>query len=162
MKKVNTDNLLRLAASSIICQLAGFIGSFFTRSSVSTWYVTLNKPTFNPPNGVFGPVWITLFVLMASSMFLVWQRATRGIDTSGALTAFGLQLFLNILWSALFFGLRSPLAGLVDIIILWAAILITIVLFLRISKAAGILLIPYILWVSFAAILNSAILALNR
>ena len=150
-------NIIKLIISLVICQLAGVIGSFFNINSIPTWYATLNKPSFNPPNWVFGPVWTTLFLLMGISLYLVW---TKGF-TKQALIFFSIQLFLNILWSALFFGLRSPLSALIEIIILWAFILLTIISFYKISKIAGILLIPYILWVSFAAVLNFSIYLLN-
>lgn len=161
MEKFKTRNILKLAVSIVICQLAGFIGSLFTRSSVSTWYTTLNKASFNPPNWAFSPVWITLFVLMAISLFFVWRKAPQDPRTKSAISVFGLQLILNTLWSALFFGLKSPLAGLIDIILLWAAILLTIRRFYQISRVAGALLIPYILWVSFAVVLNASIFLLN-
>lgn len=151
----------KLAASIVICQLAGVIGSFFTSSSVSIWYAELNKPGFNPPNWVFSPVWITLFLLMGIALYIVWNKGIKSKQSKTAVTIFGVQLGLNILWSVLFFGLRSPLSAFIEIIILWAAILFTIIYFYRVSKPAGYLLIPYILWVSFAAVLNFFIYYLN-
>jgi len=153
--------ILRLIISILVCQLAGLIGSIFTRASVSTWYVTLNKPSFTPPGWVFGPVWITLYVVMGISAFLVWSKGFNNREVKTALIIFGTQLILNALWSMAFFGLRSPLAGLIVIIILWIAILFTILNFIGISRVAGFLLIPYILWVSFAAILNVSLWRLN-
>jgi len=152
----------KLILSIIICQLAGFVGSIFTRASVSTWYVTLNKPSFTPPGWVFGPVWITLYALMGISAFLVWNKGFNDRQIKAALIIFGIQLILNALWSAAFFGLKSPLAGLIVIVILWLAILLTIFRFLNISAAAGLLLLPYIVWVSFAAVLNLSIFLLNK
>jgi translocator protein len=154
-------NYWKLIVAIIVCQLAGFIGSFFTISSVSTWYLTLNKPFFNPPSWLFGPVWITLYLLMGISLYLVWNRGINGKTSRIAITFFSIQLILNSLWSILFFGLKSPLYAFMEIIFLWAAILLTIIYFNRISKPASYLLIPYILWVSFAAVLNLSIFILN-
>jgi tryptophan-rich sensory protein len=148
----------RLISSIIICQLAGIIGSIFTVSSVSSWYATLNKPFFNPPSWVFGPVWTLLYLLMGISLYLIWNNKKR---TKKALLIFGIQLILNSLWSILFFGLQSPLLAFIEIIFLWSAILLSIIYFYRISKVAAYLLVPYILWVSFAAILNLSIFILN-
>jgi tryptophan-rich sensory protein len=139
----------------------GVIGSIFTAPAVPTWYAALRKPAFTPPNWLFGPVWVSLFLLMGLSAFLVWRR---GLDQHGvklALSLFVFQLLLNLLWSAMFFGLKSPLAGLVDIFFLWVAILLTIFAFCKLSTTAGMLLLPYIVWVSFAAILNFSIWRLN-
>ena len=148
-------NLSKLLISIIICQLAGIIGSVFTSNSIRTWYQIINKPSFTPPNWLFGPVWILLYLLMAVSAFLVWQKNKK------ALGIFILQLIFNTFWSIAFFGLKSPLFGLIIIVILWILILLTIMKFFKISKLAGWLLVPYILWVSFAAILNLFILILN-
>lgn len=155
------SDLLRLAVSIAICQLAGFVGSVFTRISVGTWYAALKKPSFTPPNWVFSPAWITLFVLMGIAAFLVWNKGLSDHKVKIALSIFAVQLILNVLWSAMFFGLRSPLAGLIEIAVLWIAILLTILYFFRVSNTAGMLLIPYILWVSFAAVLNFSIWRLN-
>lgn len=149
-------NLIKLIISIVICQLAGIIGSFFTIKSVSNWYLTLNKPFFSPPNWLFGPVWIFLYFLMGVALFLVWKKRNKK-----ALTFFGVQLFLNAFWSIAFFGLKSPLFGLIIIIILWILILLTIIKFFKVSKPAAWLLIPYILWVSFATVLNFSLLILN-
>jgi benzodiazapine receptor len=155
-------DVLKLLASVIICQAAGIVGSFFTRTSVSSWYVSIKKPFFNPPDAVFGPVWIVLYLLMGFSLFLVWRK---GLDTGQNKYAFYVFLFhllINSLWSFAFFGCRSPLAGFIVIIILWLAILYVITNFLKISRTASMLLIPYMLWVSFAVVLNGAIFLLNR
>jgi len=154
-------DILKLLASIIVCQLAGFIGSLFTTPAISTWYVTLDKLPFTPPNWVFAPAWVTLYTLMAISLFLVWRKGLNSSKVKLAMSVFAIQLVLNALWSAMFFGLRSPMAGLVTINILWIAILVTIVLFLKVSRIAGFLLIPYILWVSFATILNFSIVLLS-
>ncbi len=154
-------NYWKLVASIIICQLAGIIGSFFTVSSVSTWYLTLNKPFFNPPSWLFGPVWITLYFLMGISLYIVWNKGIGSKEAKIAISIFGVQLILNTLWSIIFFGINSPLFAFIEIILLWIAIVMTIVYFYRISKTASYLLVPYLLWVSFAAILNFAIYYLN-
>lgn len=155
------SDLVRLALSIAICQIAGFVGSIFTRTSVGTWYANLEKPSFTPPNWVFSPVWITLFVLMGIAAFLVWNKGLSDQRVKIALSIFAVQLILNVLWSVMFFGLRSPLAGLIEMAVLWVAILLTVLYFFRVSNTAGILLIPYILWVSFAAVLNASIWKLN-
>jgi benzodiazapine receptor len=153
--------IIKLVLSIIVCQLAGVVGSVFTTPAIPNWYAALKKPPFTPPNWLFSPVWITLFAVMGLSAFLVWRK---GWDEEGVKTALGIfviQLILNALWSVMFFGLRSPLTGLVEIVFLWIAILVTVLYFQRISTTAGILLVPYILWVSFAAVLNFSIWRLN-
>lgn len=154
-------NGLKLILSIIICQAAGILGSFFTAPAIGEWYADLKKPSFNPPNWIFAPVWTILYALMGVTLFLVWRK---GLTTKGAQTAiflFAVQLVLNILWSFLFFGLKSPLYGFLEIIVLWVAILLTIISFLKISQPAGVLLIPYLAWVTFAALLNFSLLRLN-
>jgi tryptophan-rich sensory protein len=155
------ENIIKLAASIIICLMAGFIGSVFTVDSIQTWYMGIEKPFFNPPNWVFGPVWTTLFILMGISLYLVWSRGIKTNDAKIALTLFSAQLVLNVLWSIIFFSLKSPFYAFIEIVILWTAILFTIIWFRKISKTAGYLLVPYILWVSFAAVLNLSIFLLN-
>ena len=141
---------------------ASAIGSFATVRAIPTWYKGLAKPSFNPPAWLFGPAWTVLYLVMAVAVWLVWKQGIGATGVKLALAVFLVQLILNALWSILFFGLRSPLAGLVDIVVLWLAILATIVLFFRVSVPAGVLLLPYIGWVTFAAVLNAAILRLNR
>lgn len=138
--------------------MAGVIGSILTGPSVPVWYTGLQKPAFAPPNWLFAPVWITLFTLMGISLYLVWEKKE---NIKVPLILFGIQLILNIVWSLLFFGLQSPFYALIEIIILWIAILLTIVSFYKVSKRAGILLLPYISWVSLATILNYYIWLLN-
>ncbi|KPK62816.1 TspO protein [candidate division WOR_3 bacterium SM23_42] len=161
-RKFRIPDIWRFIISIAICQLAGIIGSVFTAPAVPTWYAALKKPAFSPPNWLFGPVWITLYVLMGISLFLVWRKSVDIPAVKTGLTVFGVQLILNILWSAAFFGLKSPVAGLLFIIALWIAILVTILRFTRVSEFAAILLVPYIVWVSFAAILNLSLFLLNR
>ena len=151
-------NYLKLIVSIIICQLAGIIGSIFTADSVSTWYLTLNKPFFNPPNWIFGPVWITLYLLIGISLYLIWNN--KNFNKTG-IYFFSAQLVLNTLWSILFFGLKNPLLAFIEIIILWIFILLTMIYFYRTSKTATYLLLPYILLVTFAAILNISLFILN-
>ena len=158
---MKSRDILKLVVSIVVCQGAGFIGSVFTTDAIPTWYAALEKPVFTPPNWLFFPAWVTLYFLMAVAAFLVWRR---GLDSPGVRTAlivFLVQLVLNALWSVVFFGLESPVWGVVVILILWVAILATILLFSRISRAAALLLIPYILWVSFATALNISIWLLN-
>jgi benzodiazapine receptor len=155
-------DLSRLAICVGAVLLASAVGSFATVRAIPTWYEGLAKPSFNPPAWLFGPAWTLLYLLMAVAAWLVWKQGIGADGVKLALAVFLVQLILNALWSILFFGLRSPLAGLADIIVLWLAILATIVLFFRVSVPAGVLLLPYIAWVSFAAVLNAAILRLNR
>jgi len=146
--------------SIVLCQLAGVAGSLFTTPAIPTWYKTLKKPFFTPPDWIFGPVWISLFLLMGASLFMIWRRQDHP-QFKITLTFFLIQLIFNILWSAAFFGLRSPLLGLIDIGLLWVAILLTVRYSLKISKVAGLLLLPYMFWVSFAVFLNFALWILN-
>ena len=161
MEKIKPYEIVKILISIIICQLAGYIGSLFTTPAIPTWYAALNKPSFTPPNAVFAPVWTTLFLLMGVALFLVWRKGLYRKNVRIALIIFSIQLILNVLWSIMFFGLKSPLAGFIEIIIIWIAIFFTILYFYKISKVSAILLIPYILWVSFAMVLNYSIWRLN-
>jgi tryptophan-rich sensory protein len=154
-------NYFKLISSIIVCQLAGIIGSFFTISSVNSWYTTLNQPFFNPPSWIFGPVWTILYLLMGISLYIVWNKGINTKVKKIATYIFGFQLALNSLWSILFFGLQSPLFAFIEIIFLWIAILFSIIYFYKISRTAAYLLIPYIIWVSFAALLNISYVILN-
>jgi tryptophan-rich sensory protein len=133
----------------------------FTTPAITTWYATLVKPNFVPPNWVFGAVWTLLYLLMGIALYLVWEKGFEKKEVREAIAVFGIQLFLNLLWSVLFFGLQSPLYGLIEIVILWVVILANIILFYRISRPAGLLLVPYLFWTSFAAVLNYSIWILN-
>ena len=155
-------NWAKLLASVAACQLAGAVGAIFTRSAIPSWYAALKKPWFTPPGWLFGPAWITLYLLMAVAAFLVWRKGLAHPGARAALAVFVLQLLLNALWSPVFFGLRSPLAGAAGIILLWLAICLSLVLFWKISQAAALLLIPYLLWVTYASALNISIYFLNR
>jgi tryptophan-rich sensory protein len=158
---VNLKSFSRLAFAILLCEFAGIVGSFFTMPAIPAWYASLNKPFFSPPNWLFGPVWTTLFALMGISLFLVWQKGLQNKAVNVAVSVFGLQLILNIFWSVLFFGLQNPSLALIEIIALWAAIAFTIKKFYPISRKAAYLLVPYIAWVSIAALLNAAIWLLN-
>lgn len=152
---------LKLIIAILVSQLAGILGAFFTTPSIPTWYATLSKPEFAPPNWIFGPVWITLYTLMGIAAFLVWRKGLKRREVKSALSIFVGQLVLNTLWSLLFFGLRSPAAAFVEIVALWLTIFAMIIAFEKISRPAAWLLVPYILWVSFAGYLNYMILILN-
>ncbi|MFH1826224.1 MAG: TspO/MBR family protein [bacterium] len=152
--------IVKLLVSLVVVFFSGFIGQIFTMPSIATWYAALNKPFFNPPNWIFGPVWTILYVLMAVAAWLIWQKG-QGKEVKAALGIFVGQLILNSLWSIIFFGLHQPAWALIEILVLWLAILLTIVRFRTLSKLAAWLLVPYILWVSFASVLNLAIVILN-
>jgi tryptophan-rich sensory protein len=153
---------LRLFAAVLICEAAGIIGSLFTAPAIPGWYAGLTKPSFNPPNWIFGPVWTTLYALMGIAAWLVYDKRAKRTDVKQALYVFVAQLILNVLWSVMFFGAHQILGGFVIIVALWLLILGTILRFLKISKTAAILLVPYILWVSFATALNASLYVLNR
>ncbi len=146
-----------LAGLVLLCFAAAGMGSALTNLSVETWYAALRKPSFNPPNWMFGPVWTALYLMMAIAAWLVWRRA--GWDA--ALTLFFAQLALNVVWSGLFFGMRSPGAAFAEIVLLWFAILLTTLAFAAVSTAAAALMLPYLAWVAFAAVLNFSIWRLN-
>lgn len=156
-----TASIIGLVAAVLISQLAGIVGGLFTSASVATWYTHIKKPPFNPPSWVFAPVWTILFTLMGVAAWIVWRYGTDRRLVHTALTVFFVQLVLNTLWSIVFFGLHAPGYALLELVILWLAILATIILFSRISVAAGALLVPYLLWVSFAGVLNYYIWRLN-
>jgi len=161
MNKLKVRGIGKIIFAIVICQLAGAIGSVFTFSSIPTWYASLQKPAFSPPNWLFGPAWLTLYTLMGVSLYLVWQKGLKNKKVKHAVTVFAIQLVLNALWSIIFFGLRLPFIAFIEILLLWVAIAYTILSFYRISRNAAYLLVPYILWVSFAAILNYSIWILN-
>lgn len=153
---------IRLVVAVALCELAGIIGSLFTTPSIPGWYAGLIKPSFNPPNWVFAPVWTTLYALMGIAAWLVYEKRRAGIDVKRALSVFAAQLIVNVLWSIMFFGAHQILGAFVLIVALWILIAATIQLFWKVVKPAALLLVPYILWVSFAAALNATLYALNR
>ncbi len=154
-------NFFKLITSIVVCELAGTLGSIFTMSQITTWYATLNKPTLNPPAWIFAPVWTTLYFLMGVSAYLIWNKGLDRKDVKIALIVFGIQLALNVLWSIFFFGIHNPALAFLDIVLLWISILSTIFIFYKISPTAAYLLVPYIIWVSFASYLNYSIWVLN-
>lgn len=154
---MSKKNWYKLLVSLLLPQLAGGAGALFTMSEIPTWYVTLVKPALNPPSWVFGPVWTTLFLLMGAALFLVWKRTSE----KKPLNVFALQMVLNTLWSIVFFGLHSPVGAVAVIVFLWLVIVWTIREFFLVSRAAAWLLVPYLLWVSFASYLNISIWLLN-
>ena len=151
----------RILVAVAVCLFVGFLSSFATQSSISDWYVTLNKPSFNPPNWIFAPVWSTLYVLMGVAAGIVWSKGFYHKWVKTALYHFIFQLIFNVAWSIAFFGIRRPDYALLIIIILLILILLTIKWFRVVNKTAALLMIPYLLWVSFASILNYSIWQLN-
>jgi tryptophan-rich sensory protein len=154
-------NVKKLVLSLLVSEGAGIFGSLFTVNAINTWYVTLNKPFFSPPNWVFGPVWTLLFALMGVSLYIVWNKKIDKKVKAHAMSLFFKQLFLNFLWSIFFFTFKNPAAGLVEIVIMWYFIFETIKAFKKIDTTSAYLLYPYLAWVSFATLLNFAIFVLN-
>jgi len=158
--KLPKNKLLIFIVSLTLPFIAGAVGSAFTYSAIPTWYMMLSKPSFSPPNWIFGPVWTILYLLMGVSFYLVLV-SKKSRKKSQVISVFLGQLVLNSFWSVAFFGLRSPVFGVIIIVPLWILILTMIKRFLKVDKTAGLINIPYILWVSFASILNIAIAILN-
>jgi tryptophan-rich sensory protein len=144
-----------------VCLVVGSFSGLATTNAIEGWYATLNKPSFNPPNWIFGPAWTLLYILMGIAAGLIWKAGWERKDVRTGLSIFGVQLVLNGLWSIIFFVGESPLWALVEILILLAFIILTMVRFKPINTVAAYLLIPYILWVSFATVLNASIFFLN-
>jgi len=139
----------------------GSLSGLATVDAITGWYATLNKPSFNPPNWVFGPAWTLLYTLMGIAAGLVWSSAGDATLKRRALVAYVLQLGLNMAWSLIFFGLKEPTLALVEIAVLWVAIVWCIRMFRPVHAVAAVLLVPYLLWVTFASVLNAAIVVLN-
>ncbi len=164
-------NYKRLAISLVLPQLAGLVGSIFTVSAIPVWYAALRRPSFNPPNWIFGPTWFLLYILMGISIYLIWQKIAEnknlpaGAETlakaKGAARLFWIHLFFNAIWSIIFFGFQNTGLAFLDIIIIWIFILVLMMKFWKIEKWSTYLLIPYFLWVSFASALNYFIWYLN-
>lgn len=152
---------MKLLISVVGCELVGILSTPFTISAIKDWYFYLNKPFFAPPNWLFGPAWTTLYFLMGVAIYLIWIQDQNKKKVKVAVQFFLAQLTLNFLWSPIFFGLRAPILGLVMIIAMWGLIFMTMKQFYPLSKPAFYLLVPYILWVSFATLLNVAIVVLN-
>lgn len=158
--RVSAKDTVALIVCLAACFAAAGLGAAFTGPAVRTWYQEIRKPGFTPPDWLFGPVWTALYAMMAVAAWLVWRKAGAPARTAG-LALFGVQLALNAAWSPIFFGLRSFGGAFVDIVALWLAIAASVVAFWRTSVASGVLLLPYLAWVSFAAVLNLAIWRLN-
>jgi len=161
MSNLRVREIPKLIVSILIVFFAGAVGTVFTLKEITTWYVTLPKPAWTPPNWVFGPVWSFLYVLMGIALFLVWREGLDRRDVQIAITVFAVQLVINVVWSLVFFGTHNIAGGLIMVIILWISILINIIVFYRISKPAGLILVPYIIWVSIASYLNYSVFILN-
>lgn len=163
--ELNNSNLflqnkwVKLLVFVSICLLVATMGALLTASSVTSWYTTINKPTWTPPNWLFGPVWTTLYLMMAVAGWLVWQQGSKARRLP--ITLFSIQLFLNLIWSGLFFTLQNPILGFIDIVLLWLAIVSTMIAFWPVSRLASLLLSPYLVWVSYATALNFAIWQMN-
>jgi tryptophan-rich sensory protein len=145
----------------LIPLLVGLVSSLLTTPSIASWYLTLNKPEFTPPNWLFGPAWTVLFILMGIALFIIWTKGRNHKKFTTALGIFSLQLIFNFFWSLIFFSWHRPDLAFLEIIVLWLLIAINIYYFYKINKTAGWLLVPYLLWVSFAAVLNYAVFRLN-
>ncbi|OUD37610.1 TspO/MBR family protein [Flavobacterium sp. FPG59] len=157
------NKFLKIIIAVAACLAIGYTSGMVTRSSITTWYPTLIKPSFNPPNWIFAPVWSTLYAMMGVAAGFVWSEIKSNEEVvKKALIFFLIQLGLNALWSYLFFGLHNPMLAGLEIIVLWLMIYETYIQFAKINKIAGYLLIPYLAWVSFAAVLNGSIWWLNR
>ena len=154
-------NFIQLIASIVVCLAVGSVSGFFTASEISTWYATLQKPSFNPPDWLFAPVWTILYIVMGVAFWLVWRSETSHHNKNKAMLFFGAQLILNFFWSILFFHFHLTGIALIEIILMWFCILLTIISFHAISSVATYIMIPYLLWVTFASILNFAIWKLN-
>lgn len=156
-------DIAKLIISCLLCLSAGALSSLFTTAdSLTTWYAALTKPSFTPPGWLFGPVWTALYILMGLSFFLIWRKGLRSRPAAIALGCFITQLILNALWTPIFFYLHLILLAFIEILLLSAAIFLTILTFAKISPAAAVLLIPYLAWTVFAAILNASIYLLNK
>ncbi|MBW8242190.1 tryptophan-rich sensory protein [Muricauda oceani] len=153
--------IIYITLSVLVCLAIGFLASIATQSSVNDWYVTLDKPSFTPPNYLFAPVWTALYIMMGVAAGIVWSKGYHHIWVKTALYHFAFQLLLNALWSIVFFGLKNPLGGMIVILALLTMIILTIKWFKVISKTAALLMIPYLLWVAFASALNYKIWELN-
>lgn len=158
---ITISNNWKLGICILICQITGIVSGLLTTTQNNVWYNTIVKPSWNPPGYLFGPVWTILYVFMAISLWMVWKNDANESMKQEAMLFFAAQLFLNFWWTILFFKFHSPLWAFVDIILMIVLIFITIFRFSEISKTAAWLLVPYISWVCFAAILNYNLWKLN-
>jgi len=154
-------NYLILSVFIIGCELVGAISGLATAKAIPTWYQGLVKPSFNPPNWLFGPVWTLLYAMMGLAAWLIWSKGWQRADVRLALIIFGIQLALNFAWSFIFFANQNLGAALIEIIVMWLAIALTVVVFYKIDHRAAYLLLPYLAWVSFATLLNYSLWRLN-
>lgn len=155
------SKITKLFISLLVPFVSGAIGSVFTFQAIPTWYASLNKASFNPPNWLFGPAWTVLYILIGVSLFLVLNSKIENKNKRIALIIFFAQIILNMLWSIVFFGIKSPIAAFINIIFLWISILLNIISFYKINKTSGLILIPYLCWVTFAGLLNLFVVILN-
>ncbi|MCW1922412.1 tryptophan-rich sensory protein [Luteolibacter arcticus] len=153
---------VKIVLSIVVMEILGGVGGFVTASSIGSWYAALERPPGTPPNAVFGPVWTVLYAFMGIAFALVWHRAPAGPAKRTALTAFFIQLLLNLVWTPIFFGAHQLAAALVVIALLIVAIIVTIVRFRPLDRLAAALLVPYLLWVCYATYLNAGFFVLNR
>jgi len=157
------NKISRIAIVVIICLAVGYLSGMVTRTSITTWYPILVKPSFNPPNWIFAPVWTSLYVMMGVAAGLIWnQITTQKAAVTKALQFFTIQLVLNALWSYLFFGLHNLMLATIEVVLLWLMIFETYSQFAKINKTASYLMLPYLAWVSFASVLTASIWWLNR
>ena len=158
---MNKTLTLKFLISILLPLSLGAIAGMFTSQSVPEWYATLNRPSFNPPSWIFGPVWTTLYILMGISFFLIWKQEASKVRNR-AILIFLLQLLLNFAWSFIFFYFNMIGLALVEIILLWISIVMMLVVFYKIKPIASYINIPYLLWVTFATVLNASYYILNR
>ena len=157
------QKIIRIAVVLTTCLLVGYFSGMVTRDSITTWYPTLVKPSFNPPNWVFAPVWTILYIMMGVAGGMVWNRLEQDPENvKKAFTFFIIQLALNAAWSVIFFYFHNPFLALIEVILFWLLIFETRIQFKKIDKTAGLLFSPYLAWVSFATVLNASIWWLNR
>jgi len=162
MESFSVKEIPRLVVSIVIVFLAGAVGTVYTLKEITGWYAFLPKPSWTPPNWAFGPIWSILYILMGISLFLVWREGLGKKNVQIGVLVFAVQLAINVIWSLVFFGTHNIFGGLVLVLILWISILINIIVFYRISKPAGLILIPYLIWVSIASYLNYSVFLLNH
>ena len=158
---MKANQIIKLVASLLLPLAIGGIAGIFTTEAIPGWYATLNQPSFNPPNWVFGPVWTTLYTIMGISLFLIWKRDTSK-QRNQAILIFLVQLLLNFCWSFFFFYFKMIGIALIDIVALWIMIIVMLVHFYKLKPVAAYINIPYLLWVTFATALNGAYFFLNR
>lgn len=156
---MNSSLNVKILLASLTCLLLGSLSGIATASAVNGWYASLLKPSWNPPNWIFGPVWTILYLLMGAAFALVWNETAK--SSKRALLLFVVQFVLNLLWSPLFFALARIDLALIEILVLWVFILLSIFSFYKVNRLAAWLLLPYFLWVSFASVLNATLVVLN-